>query len=152
MFKNSGNIAEVKAVYQSKVKASDRPKIITSHNAYHIVKDLFNHDTIEYREEFIVLMLNRANRVIGWVKLSDGGTCGTVVDPKICFTLALQCNASSLILAHNHPSCNEKPSNEDVRLTKKIKDAELLLEISLMDHIIVCPDNKYFSFADEGMI
>lgn len=102
-------------------------------------------------EEFWVLLLNRANRVITTQQISKGGTAGTVADPKIIFQLALMKSASSIILAHNHPSGNAKPSQVDINLTKKLVEAGKQLDIAVLDHLIVC-DAGYYSFADEGMI
>ena len=98
------------------------------------------------------MLLNRANIVLGWVKLSSGGTTGTVVDAKIIVALALKTNASGIIVSHNHPSHNLTPSDEDRRLTKRIADAVLLFEIKLLDHLIVVADGTSFNFADEGIL
>jgi DNA repair protein RadC len=102
-------------------------------------------------EEFVVLMLNRANEVVKKLKLSKGGVGGTVVDQKIIFKEAIENLASGIILAHNHPSGNLKPSKEDLSITKKLKLAGEMLEIKVLDHIIVA-GNDYFSFADEGLL
>lgn len=102
-------------------------------------------------EEFVVLILNRANHIINKFRLSKGGVAGTVVDQKIVFKEALEHLASGIILCHNHPSGNLKPSNEDLSLTKKLKQAGELFDIKVMDHIIVA-GNSYFSFADEGLL
>lgn len=102
-------------------------------------------------EAFWVLLLNRANRVIRKVNISEGGISGTVADPKKIFKMALDQNASSIILCHNHPSGNIQPSEADIRLTRKLKEAGLLLDLPVLDHLIVGGDS-YFSFADEGMI
>ncbi|MBC8475379.1 MAG: DNA repair protein RadC [Bacteroidetes bacterium] len=102
-------------------------------------------------EEFWVILLNRANKVIDIKLVGRGGVSSTVVDSKIIFSFALESLASGIILAHNHPSGNLKPSNSDIRLTKKIVDAGKIMEVPVLDHIIV-GDNDYFSFADEGLI
>jgi DNA repair protein RadC len=102
-------------------------------------------------EEFHVLLLNRSNTVIRKEFVSRGGVSGTVVDPKIVFKIALDHLASSIILCHNHPSGNLKPSDQDIVLTKKIKEAGKILEIPILDHLIIT-DSGYFSFADEGMM
>jgi DNA repair protein RadC len=103
------------------------------------------------REEFWVVLLNRANRVIRKERVSSGGVSGTVADPKIIFKAALDQYASSVILVHNHPSGNLKPSQADVNLTRKMKHAGELLEIPVLDHIIF-GDEGYLSFADEGLL
>ena len=102
-------------------------------------------------EEFWVMLLNRANKVIDIKLIGRGGVSSTVVDSKVIFSFALESLASGIILAHNHPSGNLKPSNSDIRLTKKLVDAGKILEVPILDHIIV-GDNDYFSFADEGLI
>lgn len=102
-------------------------------------------------EEFWLLMLNRANRVIGRFKVSQGGLSGTVIDTRIILKKALDNLASSIIVCHNHPSGNKQPSDADVKITEKLKKAAEILEIKLLDHIIIA-DKSYFSFADEGMI
>ena len=102
-------------------------------------------------EEFHILLLNRSNTVIRKEFVSRGGVSGTVVDQKIIFKIALEHLASSIILCHNHPSGNLKPSDQDILLTKKLKEAGFLLEIPILDHLIIT-DSGYFSFADEGII
>lgn len=102
-------------------------------------------------EEFWVMLLNRANKVIDTKLVGRGGVSSTVVDSKVIFSFALESLASGIILAHNHPSGNLKPSNSDIRLTKKLVDAGKIMEVPILDHIIV-GDNDYFSFADEGLI
>jgi DNA repair protein RadC len=102
-------------------------------------------------EEFWILLLNRANRVIRKHKISLGGVHGTVADPKIIFKTALEELASGIIVAHNHPSGNLTPSQQDIDLTRKLKEAGKLLEIQLLDHLIVA-GKQYYSFADEGLL
>lgn len=102
-------------------------------------------------EEFWVLFLNRANRKISILPVSDGGQAGTVVDPKRIFKTALEQNAAFIILCHNHPSGNLKPSDADISLTRKLKDAGIVLDIRVLDHLII-GDDKYYSFADNGLI
>lgn len=102
-------------------------------------------------EEFWMLLLNRANHVIKTESISKGGISGTVVDVRLISKSAIETNASGVILAHNHPSSNLKPSEQDIELTKKIKAALKLFDISLLDHIII-GDNAYFSFGDEGLL
>jgi len=102
-------------------------------------------------EEFWLLMLNRANRVIGRFKVSQGGLSGTVIDTRIILKKALDSLASSIIVCHNHPSGNNKPSDADVKITEKLKKAAEMLEIKLLDHVIIA-DKSYFSFADEGLV
>lgn len=147
----SNQVTEIQISYKSGVRVSERPKITCSEDAYQILKQNWNPDTIELREEFKILLLNRANNVLGWVDISSGGVSGTVADPKLIFSVALKANACGIILAHNHPSGNLKPSEADISLTTKLKQCGILLEISVLDHLIITEDS-YFSFADEGMI
>jgi len=102
-------------------------------------------------EEFWLLILNRANLVIKKEMISRGGVSGTVVDTKIIFKVAIENYASSIIICHNHPSGNLKPSEADIRITKNIKEAGKLMEIPLLDHLIVA-ETGFYSFADEGML
>lgn len=102
-------------------------------------------------EEFWLLMLNRANKVLGRFKVSQGGLSGTVIDTRIILKKALDNLASSIIICHNHPSGNNQPSDADVKITEKLKKAAEMLEIKLLDHVIIA-DKSYFSFADEGLI
>ena len=102
-------------------------------------------------EEFWILLVNRANKIIGKHQISQGGVSGTVADPKRIFQLALENLASGIILCHNHPSGNTQPSQQDIKLTRKINDGAKLLEINLLDHIIL-GDENYYSFADNGMM
>lgn len=130
-------------------KKTELKQIKSSKDAYEVFKLLFNADTLEWQEEMVLICLNRANKVIGYYKVSKGGMAGTICDPKIIFTTALNCAASSIILAHNHPSGNLNPSPEDKRLTEKIKQSGNLLDITLLDHLIIT-DETFYSFADEG--
>jgi DNA repair protein RadC len=102
-------------------------------------------------EIFVVVYLNRANRVLHHEMISEGGITGTVADPRIILKKALEHNATSIILSHNHPSGNLRPSRQDEELTQKIKHAAHHFDIQVMDHIIVS-DEGYFSFADEGIL
>jgi len=147
--KSMSLVAEVRLVYQNHVRPTDRARIQNSRDAYDILKQIWNNETLELREEFKIILLNRANRVLGYYNLSTGGVSGTVADPKLIFQCALKANASSLVLAHNHPSGNLQPSQADIALTRKIKEGGKFLEIQLIDHLIYTTEG-YYSFADEG--
>jgi DNA repair protein RadC len=129
---------------------SSTTTITNSQNAYEILKSLFPADTISLQEQFVVLYLNRANRVIGSYQLSKGGITGTIADVRLILSVALKTLASGLILAHNHPSGNLKPSETDIQLTNKVKQAAKLMDIEVLDHMILS-SNGYFSFTDEGL-
>ena len=102
-------------------------------------------------EEFWVLFLDRRNAVIKKSNVSKGGVSGTVADAKIIFKEAMQLLASAVILCHNHPSGNLKPSDADIQLTKKMKEIGNLVDVPVLDHLIIT-DKSYFSFGDEGLI
>ena len=102
-------------------------------------------------EQFWVLMLTRSSLLIQKRQVSIGGVAGTIVDPKVVFKTALEDRASNIVLVHNHPSGNLKPSQADIRLTNKMVEAGRLLDIPVIDHLIFC-DEGYYSFADKGMI
>jgi len=123
-------------------------KISKSQDAFEIFHSLMG--DLPY-EEFWLLLLNRANRVIKKVKISEGGISGTVVDPKKIFQICLEQHATSILLGHNHPSGAVTPSEADNKITKKIKDCGLLLDVAVLDHIIV-GDDRFYSFADEGVL
>ena len=126
----------------------ERKQIVTSKDIF----DFFNPLLSDYKhEEFWVLLLNRANKIISSKKISEGGITGTVADPKIIFKHAVDELANSIVLCHNHPSGNCKPSEEDIRLTQKIKNAGKFLDIFVIDHIII-GGNSYYSFNDDGIL
>jgi len=118
-------------------------------------RDAFQHLHADFadlnHEEFWMLLLNRANHVKSKHLISKGGQSGTVADPKIIFKTALEHQAAYIILAHNHPSGNLKPSNEDIKLTKKLVEAGKLLDLLVVDHLIIT-DHSYYSFCDEGLL
>jgi len=146
-----GTVAEVELIYKSKVKASERPQIKKSSDAYHILLQHWDKNKLEFIEQFKVILLNRNNKVLGIYETSTGGVSGTVADAKLIFTAALKTNASAIILSHNHPSGNLKPSKADIGLTQKLKAAGKYLDIDILDHIIVTVEGHY-SFADEGVL
>jgi DNA repair protein RadC len=144
-------VAEVELSYKSSIKNVDRPKVSNSREVYNLLLANWDKTKIEYVEQFKILLLNRANFVIGIYEVSSGGTTGTVADPKLIFTAALKLNANSIILCHNHPSGNLTPSEEDMKLTQKIKEAGKLLDLDVLDHMIISTEG-YYSFSDEGRI
>jgi len=144
-------LAEIKVSYSTTIKKEDRITVRSSSDSYEIFWRTWSKTTIEYYEEFKVLYLNRANQVLGIHRISQGGVAGTVVDAKIVLGTALKVCASSIIMAHNHPSSNLKPSEADKQLTNKIKDGGKVVDITVLDHLIITPFG-YFSFADEGLL
>lgn len=145
------NLAEIKISYSTHVKAMERPKITRSEDAVAILRKIFPPEHMELKEYFYILLLNRANRVLGFVKISEGGLSGTVADPRLMFSAALKANAVSMVMAHNHPSGNIQPSAQDIQLTKNMVESGKLLEITVLDHVIITAES-YFSFLDQGFI
>ena len=125
-------------------------KISCSDDAVTLLRKIYPID-ITYREAFVCLFLNKRNNTVGHAIISLGGINGTVIDNKIIFQHALLCNASCIILSHNHPSGEIGPSEADKFLTKKIKKAGEIMDIKVLDHIILGETN-YYSFADEGLL
>jgi DNA repair protein RadC len=144
-------VQELQVTYKQKFKPSERPKITTSADCFRVLLSLWNLGTIGFIESFKILLLNRAHRVIGAYEVSTGGICGTVVDPRVIFAVAVKSCATSIILAHNHPSGNLNPSEADLQLTSKIRQGGLLLDIMVLDHLILTEEG-YHSFADEGLM
>ncbi len=153
-------VTDIELVYKPTVFLSNASKIIQSRDAEPLCRSLIPEGQIALREYFIMLLLNRANRVIARSVISIGGMHTTVVDPKIIFMTALAAGAGAFILCHNHPSGAVQPSRADIQLTKRIGEGAAILELSLLDHIILSADptgdptngRTYFSFAEEGLL
>lgn len=140
-------VGEVELTYKSTTKK--RNKIHCSKGAYKVLLPTYKEGTICYKEYFKVLFLNQANQVLGYTLIAEGGLTTTDADVRVILQAALLTNSVTLILAHNHPSGNLKPSQEDMKLTKQVKDAAQLMRIRILDHLILT-DVGYYSFADEG--
>lgn len=143
-------LGEVKIGYHRNEQVQGQ-QIQSSTDAIRFFRQLMTIDVIEHHEEFWVAYLNRANRVIGFMQVSRGGTHATVVDVKHVLQGAIGSNACGMLVMHNHPSGNLSPSEEDKKLTKKLQQACELFDITMLDHIILTADNS-FSFADENML
>jgi len=150
--KQQTTISEVEIVYRTRVKASDRLQVKSSKDAYDIFIGEWDLNIIEHHESFKLLLLNRANKVLGVANISQGGTNGTITDIKIILQYAIKANASGIIVCHNHPSGNMNPSESDSKITQKIKEAGNLVDVQLLDHLIITTDGSYYSFADNGLI
>jgi DNA repair protein RadC len=133
---------------RSRSDLQDKIRIAGSQDVYTLFQPVLSDLT---HEEFWILLLNRANRVIDNIRISQGGISGTVIDIRIILKHALDRLASAIILCHNHPSGNLKPSEADMKITSKIGDACRTMDLQLLDHLIIA-DNSYFSFSDEGLI
>lgn len=145
------HVSEIQLSYYPRFKASERPKVTSSKDAYEIFYENWNLGKMQLCEQFYIMLLNRNNKVIGISEISTGGVAGTVVDPKLIFATALKANASQLIIAHNHPSGNLSPSQQDISITKKLTDCGKILDIPVLDHIILTNEH-YYSFGDDGLI
>lgn len=150
---DSSIVNEVELIYKSNIKPSERIKVEDSKKVYSVFKTVYDYNKIEHKESFYAMYLNRANKILAVILISEGGTSACLVDVKIIFQAALRVNASAIILSHNHPSGNLHPSNADIQITNKVKEAAKLLEMQVIEHIIVTPeDGQYYSFADNGQI
>jgi len=145
-------VNEIKVSYCERLGVIDSAPLTNSGQVAQLLYQNWDKDTIGLQETFKVLLLNNANKVKGTYQASTGGLTGTLVDIRLLFAVALKTVSANLILAHNHPSGNQKPSNADEKLTKKIQRAAELFDIKVLDHLIILPNGKYFSFADNGMI
>lgn len=128
----------------------EKVKIQSSNDSVKYLRQFYL-DDIGIYESFFLMLLNRANQVIGYVKISQGGVTGTVVDPILVAKYAIDSLAKGVILCHNHPSGNLNPSDADRQITEKIKQGLKLFDISVLDHIILT-ENSYYSFCDEGIL
>ena len=145
-------VSEIAISYKPKIKAADRYTIRFSQDAYNLlIREAFDTETLEYKEYFKLVLLNKANKVLGITTLSEGGMDGTIVDVRLILQTALLAHSSNIILAHNHPAGGLIPSSHDDTITKKIKEAAKLMDITLYDHLIVTSDS-YYSYADEGRL
>lgn len=146
------DVAEIELSYHNKCKAEALPEVAKAAKAAVLFRMMWDENKIELIEQFKVMHLNRANRVLGIQNVSTGGIAGTVCDPKLVFACALKAAASGIILAHNHPSGNKNPSGADDRLTLKMQEAGKFLDLPVLDHLILTPDNGFYSYADSGYI
>ena len=142
-------VGEVELTYKSTSKA--RSKIYSSEDAYKVLLPTYKEGTICYKEYFKVLFLNQSNQVLGYTLISESGITETCTDVRVILQAALLTNSVAIILAHNHPSGNLKPSRQDMKITKQVKDAARLMRITVIDHLILT-DEGYYSFADEGQL
>lgn len=132
-------------------RVANRPSITDSRSAFNILKNIYNPHTSEYQEQFFILLMNHSAHVLGFSLISSGGGAATTVDVKFIAQRALLCNAYGVILSHNHPSNVLNPSQEDLRLTKRLTEALKILDIHVQDHIILSGDlQNYYSFNDYG--
>jgi DNA repair protein RadC len=140
------------ALFQLTKTATDFPrvKITSSTDAHNVIRQYYSGD-IEVYESFFILLVDRSNTTVGYAKISQGGIAGTVVDVKIVAKYCLDSLCSGVVLAHNHPSGNLRPSVQDEQITKKVIGALELIDVNVLDHLILTADS-YYSFKDEGNI
>jgi DNA repair protein RadC len=150
MTTKKNSIAEISISY--KPKKFNSPQITCSDDAKDLLLQFFPDETIALQERFVVGYLNRANRLIGVYEVSKGGITGTVVDIRLILSVALKSAATGIILAHNHPSGNLNPSDNDKSITEKINHACLFMDIKLLDHLIFSPSRSFLSFVEEGLL
>ena len=142
-------IGEVELSYKPKFKSVH--KATYSEDVYRYLLSTYREGTICYKEYFKVLFLNQANQILGYTLISEGGITETCADVRVILQAALLTNSVAIILAHNYPSGNLKPSKQDMEITKQVKDAAQLMRIKVLDHLIIS-DAGYYSFADEGLL
>ena len=144
-------VAEIALSYKNNIPYNERAKVSGSMDAFNILHDTHDDGTIDYTETFRVLYLNQSNQVLGGNTISKGGLTNTSVDVRTILQGALLTNAVAIILGHNHPSGNTRPSRDDEMVTQQIVKAAQMLDIRVLDHIIYTREN-YYSFTDEGKI
>lgn len=145
-------IKEIQISYKEQPLKYGKNTISSSIDAAEILFELWDKNTISFKESFKVLLLNNSNRIKGIYELSQGGITGTLVDVRILFSVILKSLSVGIILAHNHPSGKLIPSEADKQLTNKIKRASNLFDVKILDHIILAPDGSYYSFSDYGQL
>ena len=155
-FERTPHLAELKLSYRrgrpKGVKREDSPFFVgSSMSCEKYLRTVWDKDTLELREEFVVLCLNGAHEVLGWVRLHTGGYNKIPVDIRMVLAVALLTASTAIIVAHNHPSGSLKPSPEDILLTNGLKEAGDLIGLRVLDHLILTRDN-YFSFSESGLL
>lgn len=146
----SSDIPQVQVKYPYNLDKSGTPTITCPDDAYKHLISIWDLDTLHYREEFCVLLLNNCKECFGWSKISIGGSTATIVDPAKIYQVALLTNAHSIILAHNHPSGHSKASSADINLTKRLNEIGKTIGIPVNDHLILT-GYSYLSMRDQGL-
>lgn len=147
----SPSLAEISLKYKSVLPVEDMPSVTSPQEAVKLLRSIWDEDQIQLKEEFVVLLLNNAKKCLGWSKISSGGATATIVDPATVFQLALLANATSVILAHNHPSGTLEASQADKNLTRRVKKSGKMLGVGVEDHIILTADD-FISFRVLGIL
>ena len=145
------HIAEVTLAYKSPVSVESLPSITSPDEAAAYLRSIWDDDLLELKEQFVVILLDNAKKVLGWNLVSSGGSTSTIVDIAAIFQVGLLGNAQSVILAHNHPSRYSKASSADIQLTKRAVEAGRLLGIPIDDHVILYRSG-FTSFRNQGLL
>src|SRR5688572_14566567 len=143
-------VAEIKVSYNPG-NITKRPMIKDPIDAFNIFRASWDPGLIQYIEQFKILLLRKGNNVLGLAHISTGGVSSTVVDPKVIFGIALNANASGIVMCHNHPSGNLTPSKHDIKCTANIVCGAKLFEIVVFDHLII-NHMSYFSMKEKGFL
>ncbi len=149
--KDKFKICEIELKYHHKCKASERPNVQSTDEAYNLFMNTWDRGKIELQEQFRVLLLDKKLSCIGVSTVASGGIASCTVDLKLVFALAIKSASSAIVLAHNHPSGSKKPSSHDRILTGQFTQAGKLLGIDVLDHLIITPEG-YTSMASEGLM
>lgn len=147
---NRSSMHEVGIVYKRPL-LDDMPLVNSSEDAYNVLRTVIDDETIDHKEYFWLLLMNNANRALGFAEIGKGDVRGVVVNTKEIFQLAINVNAAGIIVSHNHPSGTLKPSQRDKDITKKVQVIGELFSVNLLDHIIITSEG-YYSFSDEGLL
>ncbi|MDY7397004.1 JAB domain-containing protein [Aureibaculum sp. 2210JD6-5] len=145
-------VNEIQISYRDKISTLKSMAMNNSQDVARLLYKNWDKDTIGLQETFKILLLNNSNKVKGVYPLSLGGITGTMVDLRILFAIVLKTLSMGIILTHNHPSGKLLPSEADKKLTRKIKKAARLFDITVLDHLIIAPDGGYYSFMDNGLL
>ncbi|MGN8224610.1 JAB domain-containing protein [Gracilimonas sp. BCB1] len=150
-FDSTNLVGEIQLIYKSKETEGPQVQLTNPEEVADLLWHIWDENTIELREEFVVVLLNNAKHCLGWSKISMGGKTATIVEVSQIVALAVCSNANSVILGHNHPSNLTRPSNADAQLTQRVRDALRLVGITLDDHIIITKE-QFYSFAAHGQL
>jgi DNA repair protein RadC len=146
----SPRLAELKAVYRRRTSRKG-PRVEMPADVVAYLRKVWDNDTLDLREDCLLICLNGAHEVLGWIRVASGGMDSALVDPRLVFGVALQTGAVAIIFAHNHPSDSTKPSEDDRALTRRLADGAKLLGIRFLDHVILGRSGS-FSFSDAGLL
>ncbi len=145
-------ISEVRLVYRTKVKASDRLQVKCSKDAFELFIESWDLDSIKYIEEFKLMLLTRSNKVLGIALISKSCINGTATDVRIILQYPIKANAGGIIICHNHPGGILQPGESDIAITRKIKESGNVMDLQLLDHLIIIPEGRYYSMGDECIL